>query len=109
MGLSRCRLLRCTTKATCQPSTAHGSTNSKLAFFMATGYRQHAVVRSHGSHHQHLVAHILHNSGQEVPADAVKVVQVLKHDGQRAVSSHKLFQHLLNEAFVRVVLLWQRL
>ena len=69
-------------------------TTVTLAFLMAAGNGQDTIIWAHSGDHQHLLAHILHHSSEEVPADAVKVMQVLQHDGQGAICCHKLFQHL---------------
>lgn len=67
---------------------------SIFTFLMTAGNRQDAIVRAHGCDHQNLVAHLLGHCGQEAPADAVKVVKVLQHDGQWAVSDYKLLEYL---------------
>ena len=61
---------------------------------MAAGNSQDTIIGAHGGDHQDLLAHVLHYRSEEVPADAVEVVQVLQHDGQWAICCHKLFQYL---------------
>lgn len=65
-----------------------------LTFLMAAGNRQDAIVGAYGCNHQNLITHLLSNCSQETPADAVKVMKVLQHDCQRAISTYKLLEYL---------------
>ncbi len=77
-----------------QDSTSMRVRPHEFTFFVSASRRQYSIIRPHGGHYQHLVAHIFHHCGQELPADAVKVMQVFQHDGQGAIGRHKLLQHL---------------
>lgn len=61
---------------------------------MAAGNRQDAVVGAYGCDHQNLITHLLSNCSQEAPADAVKMMQILQHDCQRAIGTYKLLEYL---------------
>ena len=65
-----------------------------LTFLVAAGNRQHAIIGADGCDHQNLITHFLGYCSQEAPADAVKVVKVLQHDSQRAISTNELLEYL---------------
>lgn len=65
-----------------------------LTFLMAASNRQDAIVGAYGCNHQNLITHLFSHCSQEAPADAVKVMKVLQHNRQRAISTYKLLEYL---------------